>query len=90
MSEERNIRSFRYCIVRSNSRLRELIRLQIKRKQTSLHKVCNENELDYTRLSRYMAEPYFDPTLPYASQKDVIALAHTLGIQVDLSFTVLK
>jgi hypothetical protein len=55
-----------------------------------LHKVCNENELDYTRLSRYMAEPYFDTNLPYASQKDVIALAHTLGIQVDLSFTVLK
>jgi hypothetical protein len=37
-----------------------------------------------------MAEPYFERTPSYASQKEVMALAHVLGIQVDLSFTIVK
>jgi len=83
--------SFKYCILRSNSRLRQLIRLQIKRKQSSLLKVCSENEIDYSRIQRYMSTAYFERgTKNYASQKDVVALAHALGIQIDLSFTVLK
>ena len=90
MSEPVNIRSFKYCILRSNSRLRSLIKLQIKRKQTSLKKVCEEHEIDYDRIRKYMAEPYFERTPSYASQKEVMALAHVLGIQVDLSFTIVK
>jgi len=38
-----------------------------------------------------MTLPYFDrENKNYASQKDVIALAHVLGIQVELSFTIVK
>jgi len=70
--------------------LRSLIKLQIKRKQTSLKKVCEEHEIDYDRIRKYMADPYFERTPNYASQKDVMALAHVLGIQVDLSFTIVK
>lgn len=89
--DEIDIKSFKYCILRSNSRLRQLINLQIKRKQTSLHRVCNEHELDYARIQKYMTLPYFDrDNKNYASQKDVMALAHVLGIQVDLSFTIVK
>jgi hypothetical protein len=90
MSEPISNRSFKYCILRSNSRLRSLIKLQIKRKQTSLKKVCEEHEIDYDKLRKYMADPYFERTPNYASQKDVMALAHVLGIQVDLSFTIVK
>ena len=83
--------SFKYCVLRSNSRLRQLIKLQIRRKQSSLLKVCSENELDYQRIQMYMSTPYFEKgNRNYASQKDVMALAHALGIQVDLSFKVLK
>lgn len=89
--EDIDIKSFKYCILRSNSRLRQLINLQIKRRQTSLLRVCKENELDYPRIQKYMSLPYFDrDNKNYASQKDVMALAHTLGIQVDLSFTIVK
>jgi hypothetical protein len=53
--------------------------------------VCSENELDYQRIQKYMSTPYFEKgNKNYASQKDVMALAHVLGIQVDLSFKVLK
>lgn len=90
MSEPISNRSFKYCILRSNSRLRSIIKLQIKRKQTSLKKVCEEHEIDYDKLRKYMADPYFERTPNYASQKDVMALAHVLGIQVDLSFTIVK
>ncbi len=90
MSEPISNRSFKYCILRSNSRLRSLIKLQIKRRQTSLKKVCEEHEIDYDKLRKYMADPYFERTPNYASQKDVMALAHVLGIQVDLSFTIVK
>lgn len=84
-------RSFKYCILRSNTRLKELIRLQIKRRQTSLMEVCRKNNLNYDELRSYMATPFFDSIgRTYASQKDVFALATVLGIRVDLSFEIVK
>lgn len=82
-------RKFKYCILRSNTKLKDLIRLQIKRKQTSLAEVCSRKNLNYNLLLAYMNTPFFDSYgKPYASQKDVVALALSVGIDVGLSFKV--
>lgn len=84
-------RDFKYCILRSNTRLKELIRLQIKRRQTSLAEVCRKNNLNYAELREYLATPFFDSVgKNYGSQKDVFALATIMGIRVDLKFEVVK
>lgn len=53
--------------------------------------VCRKNNLNYDELRSYMATPFFDSIgRTYASQKDVFALAMTLGIKVELSFEIVK
>jgi hypothetical protein len=80
---------FRYCFLRSNTRLKEVIKARIKQRQTSLPQVCEKAGLDYSRLYFYLNKPYYDTTLSrYASQKEVLALAGYLGIEIDTRIVV--
>jgi len=82
-------RSFRYCFLRSNTRLKALIRLRVKQRQTSLAEVCRINNLNYRELLVYMSKAYMDKAnVNYATQKDVIALALCVGIQLDVRFSI--
>jgi predicted RNase H-like nuclease (RuvC/YqgF family) len=76
---------FRYCFLRTNTRLKEVIKARIKQKQSSLQKVCDKAGLDYSRLYFYLNKPYYDTSVDrYASQKEVLALAAYLGIDIDI------
>jgi lambda repressor-like predicted transcriptional regulator len=76
---------FRYCFLRTNTRLKEVIKARIKHRQQSLRTVCEKADLDYSRLYTYLNKSYYDRTLTrYASQKEVLALAAYLGIDIDI------
>lgn len=80
---------FRYCFLRTSTRLKEVIKARIKHRQSSLQKVCEKAGLDYSRLYFYLNKPYYDKSVDrYASQKEVIALAAYLGIDVDIRIQV--
>ncbi len=84
---EIKIRDFKYCFLRSNTQLKSVVKLQIKRKQTSINKVCKENGIEPNRIGAWLNKSYhsYEGTR-YASQKDVLAFCAAVGVQPQMKF----
>ena len=91
MSQEPDLSKFKYCVLRSDSTLKEIVKKRIVKQQTSLKQVCEKNGLDYNRLHTYMNKPYFDSHgLAYPSQKEVMLLCAAVGLEVGLNIVAKK
>ena len=88
---EPQLSKFKYCILRSDGLLKDVIKKRITKMQTSLKQVCEKNGLDYNRLLTYMNKPYFDSHgMNYPSQKEVALLAAAVGLEVGLNIVAKK
>jgi len=84
---EIKIKDFKYCFLRSNTQLKSVVKLQIKRKQTSIAKICKETGIDPTRIGSWINKSYHSyEGARYASQKDVLAFCSAVGVQPMMKF----
>lgn len=86
MSEIKMV-DFKYCFLRGNTKLKSVVRLQMKRKQTSVAKVCRETGIDPNRIGDWLNKSYHSyDGRRYASQKEILAFCAHIGISLSLKF----
>lgn len=77
-----------WCVMRSNTKLKNLIKREIERGNWKLIELAEEIGVDSYRIGRYLNLNRYEPRgANTLTQYDLVNLAKTLGIKIELKVT---